>query len=92
MKNAELKKGDRVYYIEAGGGSTSKEKFTIVDIHQMEAPDRSKGEAQHATQKALYGKEIQETSRPTLSFVIEPLRGGKRRTVNQGEIELAEME
>jgi hypothetical protein len=88
--NAEFKKGDKVLYTNPPGDSALPQKFKIVDVCQREAPAVIKGEAKGTYGKSLYGKEIQEVSRPTLSFVIEPISGGERLTVKQGEIELIE--
>ena len=88
--NAEFKKGDKVLCIKRPGNSTRPQKYKIVDVCQSEAPAAIKDEASGTSNKSLYGKEIHEVSRPTLSFVIEPIFGGERLTVKQGEIELIE--
>ena len=88
--NAEFKQGDEVFYIRRPGKSVLPEKFKIIDVCQSEASAAIKDEASRTSRKSLYGKEIQEVSQPALSFVIEPLSGGERITVKQGEIQSAE--
>jgi hypothetical protein len=89
--NDELKEGDEVSFIKQSDKSTSSQKFRIIEVRSMEAPTGVQKQAS-ASGKALYGKEIQEASKPMLSFVIEPLRGGDRLTAKQGEIELAKQQ
>ena len=87
--NAELKEGDEVSFIKQSGHAMPSQKFRIIEIRPTEMPIAVQGQTSASSGKALYGKEIQEASKPMFSFVIEPLAGGKKLTVKQGEVELS---
>ena len=87
---AEFKEGDEVYYKQYIGDLKIQKKYRIVKVRQLEVPEDIK-RASRQSKKSLYGKEIEEISKPSFYYVIEPLQGdGEIITARPGELELVE--
>jgi hypothetical protein len=86
--DAEFKEGDEVYLKQDPGSDEHRKKFTIRTVAQTEAPEDAKRLSNEQPNGSLYGKEIEKISQPALSFIIQPIGGGRSINVSQGEIEL----
>jgi len=87
--DAEFKEGDEVYYKKYIGDLKIQKKYRIVKVRQLEVPEDVKLVTKQS-KKSLYGKELEEISKPGFYFLIEPVQGGEAITALQGELELIE--
>ena len=85
--DAEFKEGDEVYYKQYIGDLKIQKEYRILKVCQLEVSEDIKKTSKQS-QKSLYGKEIEEISKPGFYYVIEPLQGGEIITARPGELEL----
>lgn len=86
--DAEFKEGDEVYYRQYIGDLKIQKKYRIINVRQLEIPEDVKRVSKQS-RRSLYGKEIEEVSKPGVYYVIEPLQGdGEIITARPGELEL----
>lgn len=88
---AELKVGDKVCFRNTEIAEQRNAVYRIVSVN-VARPSRKQKDASHDTGNNLYGREPEKLSLPQASYELEPLRGGKRITALQGEIDLVTSE